>query len=657
VEAMLAVTTVICGSLFLVLGRLQLGNIIRFLPSPVIGGFLAGSGWVLGCGAFQVLTGVKLDPATLLDVLQDPVRSAALGPGVVFGAAMTALSRWNKQWYTIPTTLLGGTAIYFAALSTQGVSPQGAMDLGLLLGPFPEGGRFSPMLLETAKLDQVLWRAVWDQLPRMITVAGLGTIAILLNNTALEVQLENDIDVNQELQAAGLSNILAGLGGGLIGYHSLGSTTLGYRMGAGTRFTGFVISACYVLALWAGPGSLEFLPKALVGGLLVFLSLSFLSEWLVEGFFNMSRSDYGVVLTILATVAGLGYMPGVVVGILAAIVVFVSDYSKVPVVRQTFECGKLCSTVQRSAGERAELLARGPSTKAIVLQGFLFFGTAYGLLDLVKGNLADAGAKSQQKYLLMDFRYVVGIDGSALSIFKKISAMARANNIMLILTDIGKPELEPVLTELRGESSRNVGEDEDYCVREFEDLDRGLQWMEDTILSRYSNRAGLDNAESLSFKSIMSSVCKSEDDEAQFRKAWRYVQFQAGDVVCRKGDFADRIYFVETAELSASISAPLDEEDTSSGSNDKQPSNTQLNLPIMNNFLGAVGFYSNFGTVRFADVVVMKTGSGYVLTKEAVDLMAEANPDLAIRTHMVLAGHLSETIIARNKLLTQYYQT
>eukprot|EP00854_Cymbomonas_tetramitiformis_P001351 gene1350-1952_t len=509
VEAMLAVTTVICGSLFLVLGRLQLGNIIRFLPSPVIGGFLAGSGWVLGCGAFQVLTGVKLDPATLLDVLQDPVRSAALGPGVVFGAAMTALSRWNKQWYTIPTTLLGGTAIYFAALSTQGVSPQGAMDLGLLLGPFPEGGRFSPMLLETAKLDQVLWRAVWDQLPRMITVAGLGTIAILLNNTALE----------------------------------------------------------------------------------------------------------------------------------------------------TFECGKLCSTVQRSAGERAELLARGPSTKAIVLQGFLFFGTAYGLLDLVKGNLADAGAKSQQKYLLMDFRYVVGIDGSALSIFKKISAMARANNIMLILTDIGKPELEPVLTELRGESSRNVGEDEDYCVREFEDLDRGLQWMEDTILSRYSNRAGLDNAESLSFKSIMSSVCKSEDDEAQFRKAWRYVQFQAGDVVCRKGDFADRIYFVETAELSASISAPLDEEDTSSGSNDKQPSNTQLNLPIMNNFLGAVGFYSNFGTVRFADVVVMKTGSGYVLTKEAVDLMAEANPDLAIRTHMVLAGHLSETIIARNKLLTQYYQT
>ena len=47
VVAATLVVTVLCGILFLVIGRFRLGGLIRFVPYPVVGGFLAGTGWLL----------------------------------------------------------------------------------------------------------------------------------------------------------------------------------------------------------------------------------------------------------------------------------------------------------------------------------------------------------------------------------------------------------------------------------------------------------------------------------------------------------------------------------------------------------------------------------------------------------------------------------
>ena len=40
----ISLATLIAGGFFFVLGSLELGNLIRFIPYPVIGGFLAGTG-------------------------------------------------------------------------------------------------------------------------------------------------------------------------------------------------------------------------------------------------------------------------------------------------------------------------------------------------------------------------------------------------------------------------------------------------------------------------------------------------------------------------------------------------------------------------------------------------------------------------------------
>jgi SulP family sulfate permease len=56
VMAAIAAVSLTTGLFLFLLGRLKLGNLIRYIPYPVIGGFLAGSGWLLVCGAFRVVT-------------------------------------------------------------------------------------------------------------------------------------------------------------------------------------------------------------------------------------------------------------------------------------------------------------------------------------------------------------------------------------------------------------------------------------------------------------------------------------------------------------------------------------------------------------------------------------------------------------------------
>ena len=59
----------------------------------------------------------------------------------------------------------------------------------------------------------------------------------------------------------------------------------------------------------------------------------------LQGYDNLPRSEYAVVVLIVVTVASQGYLAGVVAGILGAAVVFVSDYSRVPIVRARLQVG------------------------------------------------------------------------------------------------------------------------------------------------------------------------------------------------------------------------------------------------------------------------------------------------------------------------------
>lgn len=54
------ISSLVTGAILLVIGQFGLGNLVRYIPYPVVGGFLAGTGWLLTRGAIEVMAGQTL---------------------------------------------------------------------------------------------------------------------------------------------------------------------------------------------------------------------------------------------------------------------------------------------------------------------------------------------------------------------------------------------------------------------------------------------------------------------------------------------------------------------------------------------------------------------------------------------------------------------
>jgi SulP family sulfate permease len=70
VVAAIVITSLLTGVCSLALGIFKLGGLIRFIPYPVVGGFLAGTGWLLVKGAIEVMTEISLSFSTLPSLFQ-----------------------------------------------------------------------------------------------------------------------------------------------------------------------------------------------------------------------------------------------------------------------------------------------------------------------------------------------------------------------------------------------------------------------------------------------------------------------------------------------------------------------------------------------------------------------------------------------------------
>src|SRR5258708_2723500 len=110
----IVLVTVITGLFLFLLGRLRLGNLIRYIPYPVIGGFLAGSGWLLVKGAFRVMTGITLSMHDLPAFARPEVLIHWL-PGLLFGALLFFGFRRLRHPLTLPVLLVGAILVFWVS--------------------------------------------------------------------------------------------------------------------------------------------------------------------------------------------------------------------------------------------------------------------------------------------------------------------------------------------------------------------------------------------------------------------------------------------------------------------------------------------------------------------------------------------------------------
>jgi SulP family sulfate permease len=299
VLAVLALTSLLTGLFFLVLGFFNLGGMVRYVPYPVVGGFLAGTGWLLVQASISVMTDLPLTLSNIPQLIH-PDQLLLWLPGTILALMLVFSLKKFNHFLTLPGILIGAIIIFYIALLVSGTTIEGAIQRGLLLGEFSDEAAWQPFRIRS--LTAASWIATFSQSGNIATIFILSVLNLLLNATGLELALKRDIDINHELKAAGIANVLSGLGGGMIGFQTLSLSTLGYRLKVRGRLSGLVAGVIPIIILFAGTTMLAFFPKLIVGGLLLFLGLDFLYEWLITGWSKLSRMDYGIVVLILVVI-------------------------------------------------------------------------------------------------------------------------------------------------------------------------------------------------------------------------------------------------------------------------------------------------------------------------------------------------------------------
>ncbi|HEX6131829.1 MAG TPA: SulP family inorganic anion transporter, partial [Actinomycetota bacterium] len=129
------VVTVLCGVVFLVLGWRRWGDLIRFVPYPVVGGFLAGTGWLLFTGGIYVASRARVG-LDRLDDLARPYTLARWLPAFAFGVALLLAVRILRRPLVIPVSI-GVALVGFVAVALATGSGLEEVRAGQwLLGPF-----------------------------------------------------------------------------------------------------------------------------------------------------------------------------------------------------------------------------------------------------------------------------------------------------------------------------------------------------------------------------------------------------------------------------------------------------------------------------------------------------------------------------------------
>jgi len=610
----IGVTSIMVGIFFWILGRFRLGKLVRFIPFPVVGGFMAGTGWLIVKFSFSMMTDMDLTLSNAFLFLNSDVLIQWV-PGLIFAVVLLLASRRISHYLLTPGILTGSILLFYGITSSQGLSFNDLETGGFLLGPFPEGGLFPGMPLPYV-LD-FRWDMFLSYLPAIATMMVLNAISILFNYSGLELVVKEDFDLDKELRLTGYGNILAGFAGTPPGYITLSETSMAYNIGARTRLSNIIVALLCGITLIFGAKVISIFPKVILGGLLLNLGLDFLMEWLVDTWKRLQKMDYLVIVLILVVIATIGFLEGIVIGLLMSIALFVIKYSKVEVIKYELSGKTYSSNVDRSDQMKKILEENGDKIFILPLQGFVFFGTANQILERVQQRFA-SDPITDMSFLVFDFRQVTGVDSSAVNSFNKLQIMAEKNEFKVLLCGMTDEVNDQFKTE------NLISEDSDI-FKAFGDLDHGLEWCEESIIQK---SISLNENEDHSI-SVESFKYKFQ----QLADFFEYREELEGTRIIEQGKDPGGIYFIDSGKISVWL---------------KTGDGGEIRLKTMGagTVVGEVSLY--LGSLASASVMTDELCQIYYLSKNKFNELNQDAPHKASELHTYVVKLLSDRLAESN---------
>ncbi|EKF57605.1 cyclic nucleotide-binding protein [Agrobacterium albertimagni AOL15] len=623
--AILGSSAVVTGAVFWLFGLGRFGRLVRFMPYPVVAGFLAGSGWLLIQGAVMMIIGDR----NLVDLLVRPEGQQAVANlyvAVVFSIVMVFAIRRSTSPLTMPLILLGGGLIFYGMLAVIGVESEQARAMQWLPA-MPAGPGFA-LAQPVHVVTSADWSVVLQALPAIISVALLGMVGLLLNTSGLEVATRQEIDADAELRTTGIANIVAGGFGGAPGFTGLSMTLLANRMGAKARSVGIATALMLALMLPFAGELAGAMPTFVAAGLMIALGIELIQDWLWRTRTQLPRMEWLVVLAIPLGMAAFGFMGGMALGLALSIATFVYNYARLSVIRVNASLRERKSSIDRPPAENSLIELEGEQVQVLELQEFLFFGTAEQIIEAIRCRQQDRSRLSL-RFVVIDFRRVSGMDAAAAATFVKIRNLLAGSEVELVFSSLS-PEIEQALAR------NGIDFVSDPCVGRERDLDHALERCEERLIAAISREETWQDIEDY-FAQTIGPSARLKDLVASMEE----IRLQPGDRFIRAGEAGEDLFLLWTGR--AKVEAVL--------ANGKR---LRLRTVKPGVVLGEIAIYR--GGPRTADVVAEVPSTAYRLARRQLRYLEQADPELALLVHRLCATTLAERLTIANRVVQSLHE-
>jgi sulfate permease, SulP family len=532
----IALATAATGVVLCILGVSRAGRAIRFVPFPVIGGFLGATGWLMITGAAQVVT----DRAPTLSAIGSYVNVAdasKIAAALAVAVALHLVTRRSKSPFVVPGLLLAALAAAHVALPIIGASPAAAQAAGWMFTPQPAAALALP------------WRAgafsgfSWNLLPALsgdlLAIVFVTVSTLLFNTTGIEIATKSEANIDRDLKVVGFANILTAAFGGYVSCSSLSRSVLVRTAGASTRLGALTVAAISAAMIVLDPGFLGYVPKYALGGLLVFLGWGLLYQWLIQSSRQLPRVEYLSLVAIALLIINWGFVAGVLIGVIIGCATFALSVSRVNAIKFSFDSTEYRSSLDRGPQEQVTLRDYGRQIQGMALQSYLFFGSANRVYQHVKALLA---AQPDCRFLIFDFLRVTGIDSSATQSFAQIKQAASNAGAKIVLADLA-PDMERLFR-----AAKFISDD----IVVAPDLDRALETCEENIIELH--RA--PDADSRSFRAWLTEALGNPSFGERVAEYCRHLEIEAGDVIARQGEPAASMHFILEGRVGVIVGRP-----------------------------------------------------------------------------------------------------
>ena len=411
---------VLTGAFMILMGILKLGQYIKYIPYPVVSGFMTGIGVIIIMLQLFPMLGYE-SPKTIPQILVnigDPLRDIhypSLGLTVL---TMIIVYLFPKVSKTIPSTLV---ALISVTVLAWGLS----MDV-TIIGTIPSG-------LPNLHFD--LFTAISDFnliLMPAVTLAALGAIDSLLTSVVADNVTKTSHESNKELVGQGIGNMVAGMIGGIPGAGATMRTLVNINSGGTTKMSG-VIHGVFLLLVLLGLSSMAALiPIPVLSGILLTVGISIVDKKGLSHIGKITKTDAIVLIIVLILTVFVDLLQAVAAGMIISSIIFIKQMGDIT--------QKASTTTSIESDEEAEYLhdryhidiSIRPFVSIKTINGPLFFGNSEYFMQLSK-KIPDA-----IKLLIIDMRHVPYIDQSGLYSLESIILSLEQNKVQVYLLNLQK---------------------------------------------------------------------------------------------------------------------------------------------------------------------------------------------------------------------------